>query len=322
MITPPPRPQVAPLFTLAGSKRKAAPAIFPFFPKKIRAYVEPFAGSAAMLCYLVNNHPAWAESSQDAGHYPALGLFDGDQELWRIYDALCDAEDAERLLMEARRVVYDWRGQPEGYFASVRVWNTSPRPRSAALQLALRCHTFNGVWRQSGRTGLNVPPNSRLDGARLPSQTTIEAWNALLDGARLCSPEYRLFTAGVWDVSKYSGFDDGSDLVVALESLNRSTKDWDGEFVVYLDPPYVGKFSGYIPGGFSAESQMRTLEFARELHERGYFVAWSNSNCAASRELLRKHWPQARVETITVQRSVAADKLARVDAPELLALSS
>lgn len=314
-MPPSSRFDLAPLFTLAGSKRKAAPAIFPFFPKKICAYVEPFAGSAAMLCYLVNNHPSWTARTPDAS-YPALGLFDGDVELWRIYEALRDSDDADRLLLDARRVVYDWRGQPEGYFASVRDWNTAPRPRPTGLQLALRCHTFNGVWRQSGRTGLNVPPNSRLDGARLPSQLTIEAWTHML-------AESQAFSAGTWDVSRYgSEFEAESELDHALEALGVPKDDDGAEFVVYLDPPYVGKFSGYLPGGFSTDSQIRTLKFARDLHERGYFVAWSNSNCAAARELLRTHWPEARVETITVQRSVAADKLARIDASELLALSN
>lgn len=269
-----------------------------------------------MLCHLVANHPSWGLLETQQATFPAVALFDGDRDLDQIYWALLSAEDAERMLLDARRVVAEWRGQPEGYLASVREWNTTPRPRNAGLQLALRCHTYNGVWRNSGRTGLNVPPNTRLDGRRMPSELNVADWVKLFENSDA--------HIGHWNVSEYVGLSNDCPMIHALNSMKQEQlhAEADAEVVVYLDPPYVGKFVGYLPGGFTAADQVRTLQFARDLSEAGYFVAWSNANCAPARELLRQHWPEARVETITVQRTVAADKLARIEASELLALSS
>lgn len=334
-LPPPERAPLRPLFTLAGSKRSAAPALAEKFPKEIHSWIEPFAGSAAMLCYMATHHPSWTSPLIRDGEpvYPSVGLFDGDPDLWGLYATLFDRRTAEALLIEARKIVAGWDESPPAYIASVREWNTSLRPRNPALQLALRTHTFNGVWRNSKRTGLNVPPANRLDGVRLPTTVDVNAWVDLIRASSA-------FYVGTWDVAKYDGTPDSC---IPLEAYPMSLDQWpysgravdslkfacaraqtnirgsNSRSVIYLDPPYVGKFVGYLPNGFNEDAQIRTLRFARDLAQAGHFVAWSNSNCAEARELVRAHWPEAQVDQVVVPRSVAADRLARVDAPELLA---
>jgi DNA adenine methylase len=93
--------------------------------------------------------------------------------------------------------------------------------------------------------------------------------------------------------------------------------------VVYCDPPYADQtdmdtFSEYSSAGFGWSDQVRLANKARELAERGISVAISNHDTDPTRSL----YLGAKLHSLSVRRSIAADSTARGRAQELVAIFS
>lgn len=299
------------LFPFAGSKRAIASEIVARFPESCTDYVEPFGGGLSVF------------GAIDTGDGARVMLADGDTALVGLWRAVADAPDeVGHLTNDLARALED---DPLSYYKlrdrfnslthgidDLAVLRECSKPATAALQLVLRCNTFNGLWRRSARSGMNVPPTENLGVSRLPGLDRIRAWSDVL---RKCALR-------PWNISHVADFWEGKrgvrDEVSDFAQLTRPPR----KTLVYFDPPYINKFSGYLVGGFPTDYQIRLLQFANVLTMRGVHVMWSNSNTPEARALLREHWPAAKIERLEVTRTIAADKLSRAVEKELLACSS
>lgn len=91
--------------------------------------------------------------------------------------------------------------------------------------------------------------------------------------------------------------------------------------VVYCDPPYVplsetASFTAYVKDGFDLNDQSRLAETAKQVSEQSQGVLISNHDTAFTREIYKG----ARLETINVQRNIAAKGSSRQKVGELLAI--
>ena len=91
--------------------------------------------------------------------------------------------------------------------------------------------------------------------------------------------------------------------------------------IVYCDPPYVplsetASFTAYATGGFDFNDQIRLATIAQQTAEQTKGVLISNHDT----EFTRKIYQGARIETIDVQRNIAANGSSRQKVGELLAI--
>ena len=91
--------------------------------------------------------------------------------------------------------------------------------------------------------------------------------------------------------------------------------------LIYCDPPYVplsetASFTAYAQNGFNAEDQRRLAAAAERAAQQSQGVLISNHDTPFTRELYRN----ARLETIEVQRNIAAKGSSRQKVGEILAV--
>ena len=91
--------------------------------------------------------------------------------------------------------------------------------------------------------------------------------------------------------------------------------------LIYCDPPYVplsetASFTAYAQNGFNADDQRRLAAFAERAAKQSQGVLISNHDTPFTRELYRN----ARLETIEVQRNIAAKGSSRQKVGEILAV--
>ena len=100
-------------------------------------------------------------------------------------------------------------------------------------------------------------------------------------------------------------------------ALNQARAD----DIVYCDPPYVplsetASFTAYAKGGFDLDDQSRLAQAAQKVSEQSLGVLISNHDTTFTRSIYQK----ARLETVMVQRNIAAKGSSRQRVGELLAI--
>lgn len=205
--------QVPNLVQYQGSKRKLAPQILPYMPRRSARMVEPFCGMASMTLAAAQNDMA--------GEY---WLNDLNKDVAGILRAAID--EPERLIAEYRRVwmeQFDWAdGHVEHYLHVRAEYNAGNADDGMFLYLVAR--VAKGAIRYSAN-GMNQYVDRRRHGTRPDTMAkNITTVHALLHGqARVTSMDYK-------DVLAQCGEGD----------------------IVYMDPPYQGtsgkKDSRYIAG--------------------------------------------------------------------------
>ena len=91
--------------------------------------------------------------------------------------------------------------------------------------------------------------------------------------------------------------------------------------VVYCDPPYAplsptASFTSYAKDAFGEQEQRRLASVAEEISDKGAFVLLSNHDTIFTREIYVK----AQLQTIDVQRNIAAKGSSRLKVGEILAV--
>ncbi len=201
-------------------------------------------------------HEPFCGSAAVAAHYlgkvPCV-LSDRNERLMAMYRGVRD--DPDTVIAELRRWPYD----AETFRAVRDNFNclTPGEPfidsTTAAWFIYLNRTCFNGLYRTNRKGEFNVP-FGRYTNPTICDEETIRAWHEMLRGAAL--------RARPWEKS--------------IELASR------GDFV-FLDPPYLGTFTGYQAGGFSTEEQARLVRGLESLDIRG--VRWMLTNSAAARGL-------------------------------------
>lgn len=160
----------------------------------------------------------------------------------------------------------------------------------SALFIYLNRHAFNGLCRYNSKGAFNVP--------------------------------FGRYVAPYFPETEMLGFIEKSHRIELMcgdfqTALNQAGSD----DVVYCDPPYVplsetASFTAYAKGGFNLDDQQRLAETAKHVSEHAQGVLISNHDTAFTRALYR----DARLETIEVQRNIAAKGSSRQKVGELLAI--
>lgn len=198
-----------PLFMWAGGKRRLLPAYRPLLPARPAAYVEPFAGSAALFADVALRWP---------GVPAALG--DSNAELVSLYRMVRDAPEA--LVAHCAALEAEWMPKSAAqrkdfyYVLRRRYWSLKDGEEATALLYFLMRTGFNGIWQtcreSQGRYGTPVGLANQRD--RVFDPDVVRAWSRALAGADIAARDWR---------------------ETPLEA---------GAFL-FCDPPYRGSFADY-----------------------------------------------------------------------------
>lgn len=160
----------------------------------------------------------------------------------------------------------------------------------SALFVYLNRHAFNGLCRYNRKGEFNVPFGRYL--APYFPETEMKCFIAKADRIELMCGDFQ------------------SALSMA-----------GGDGVVYCDPPYVplsetASFTAYAKNGFDLDDQIRLAKIANKASFESQAVLISNHDTVFTRKI----YSDARLETLVVQRNIAAKSESRKKVRELLAI--
>lgn len=214
-------------------------------------------------------------------------LSDVNKELMNVYTVVRD--DVERLI-DALHENYE---NTRECFNTVRARNfrEGSHIHMAADYIYINKTCFNGLFRVNKAGQFNVP-FGKYTNPTICDTDNLRACSAALQGVKLCSVPYNIATSDMRE----------------------------GDFC-YFDPPYepvskTSNFTGYQPGSFTTEDQLRLSKVALALKQRGVFVLLSNSSASIIYQLYPK--PDWTIREIQAKRNINCDVDKRGNVTELL----
>ena len=174
--------KLKPLFRYVGGKSTVI-RYYPETPTEINSYSEPFLGSAAMLCHLVNRHATLGE----------LYLNDLDYNVYSVYKFIQNNNVSE-ILSEIRRLELNQRPNKQSYKLALADFNNNVRKHPLVFLWLLR-NSFGGCFRY-GKTdgklimGIGHVLKNQWDLGQL------SAWHHLLQRAQVTNLDYKKVSLG------------------------------------------------------------------------------------------------------------------------------
>ena len=222
-----------------------------------------------------------------------------DFEAYLLNDTNPDLIGLFRILKEEKQQFIDYarsffstENNQETRFYELRERFNSSQESSerSALFVYLNRHAFNGLCRYNSKGMFNVP-FGRYKSPYFPET------------------EMLAFIEKAYRIELMCG-----DFQAALAMA-------DDDDVVYCDPPYVplnetASFTAYAQNGFDLEDQSCLAEIAKQTAKQSQGVLISNHDTAFTRKI----YQDARIETIDVQKNIAAKGSSRQKVGELLAV--
>ena len=283
MATPSVKPK--PFLKWAGGKSRLSSIIKSYFPsdKEFNKYYEPFLGSGAV----------YFEISPQKGQLNDLNKF--------LIGAYTDIRDSvEPLIAELNKIDREYHSlqtlekKAKYYYEKREEYNADEILciRKSALFIFLNKAGFNGMYRENSSGKYNIP-FGKHDKCLICDKNNLRAVSRDLKEIVLTALDYK-------------------DAV-------KSAKKGD---LIYFDPPYfpvseTASFTTYQKGGFNDDEQAKLCDIAKELVERGCFVAISNSDCPKSRALYKN----MNISEIKVRRIINSNSRKRGEVTEILATS-
>jgi DNA adenine methylase len=267
-----------PIVKWAGGKRRLLPALVAHVPRRMRTYVEPFAGGAALFFHL---------ATSTSHVFERAVLADRNPELVALYRAV--KADVEAVI--AALSVLKARPDRRELFYSLREADTQRMTDvdRAARFVFLNRTGYNGLWRVNSRGVFNVPYGRYKD-------------PKIVDADRLRAAARALARAELL----HADFGD------ALRDLHRS------DFVYFDPPyvpvSKTAAFTAYAREGFGPREQERLASVMRELKKRGVRALLSNAGTESARELYKGF----RVEEVRAPRAINSVASKRGEVGELL----
>ena len=243
-----------PVLKWPGGKRRLVKQIVYHFPQeKVRCYWEPFFGGGAVF------FSARCDSQ-------AAVLSDMNERLMNTYIAIRDClPEVEEYL----RAHVDAHSQEHYYLCRDDYNKRVTKTESAAALLYLNRAGYNGVYRENGSGGMNVPwghtESVSIDWENLKRVSRVLAREQI----ELCVGDYGLTDPGEGDV-------------------------------VYCDPPYHETFTQYHAGSFSEDDQTALRDAAVRWMGLGATVLISNSDTEFIRSIYKDGFEMHPVYSSTV----------------------
>lgn len=228
------------LYRWCGSKARIMPELMAHLDKgtKYRRWVEPFLGGGSVALEAMRRGLAQEYVLGDS----LCPIVDTWQQLQR---------DPEWLVAELRQFAALPFEQQRGQFEDQRAaYAGCFRDRRARRFMILQVCSFNGLWRESKKSGYNVPFGLETkSGKRSSPHLNFEA---LAEAAKLLrANQVRVLLADFAETIAEAGEGD----------------------LVYADPPYLGTHSAYSSAGFGLEEHERLALTLSEAKKRGA-VCW------------------------------------------------
>lgn len=257
-------------------------------------------GKAKLVPFILSNFPsqprkrliepfAGSAALSLAVDFDAYLLNDSNIDLINLYRIL--KQEKQGFIAYARSFFTPENNQENRFYALREQFNQSQDiAERSALFVYLNRHAFNGLCRYNSKGGFNVP--------------------------------FGRYAAPYFPEAEMLGFIQKSDRIELLCGDFQTALDWaNDDDVVYCDPPYVplsetASFTTYAKGGFDLDDQSRLAQVAKQVSEQSQGVLISNHDTAFTRQIYK----DARLETVAVQRNIAAKGSSRQKVGELLAI--
>lgn len=240
-------PLVKPVVKWVGGKQQLLNELIPLLPARFTTYCEPFMGGGALLFAL---RPSKAIVN-DLNH-----------ELMMVYQTIRD--DVDSLIADLSK----HQNTPD-YFYAVRdldrdkdAYSKLTNVQKASRLLYLNKTCYNGLFRVNSAGEFNAPYGYYTN-PNIVNEPVLKAVSSYFNTA---------------------------DITFNSKDFEEVLDDLKGNAFVYLDPPYdpvsdTARFTGYNPGGFNKNEQIRLKECCDRLDRRGIKFMLSNSATAFIKDL-------------------------------------
>lgn len=213
-------------------------------------------------------------------------LSDCNEELMMAWRVIQSAPLALMQNLDSLLRAVEQQGMESYYYILRHAVYEKPINRAARF-LFLNKTGFNGLYRVNKRGEFNVP-YGKYKNPRIYDEENIQLCHEALRDAELHTASF-------------------SDMVL------RAKK---GDFA-YLDPPYDGTFSNYIPGGWVSKNQILLKKVCDLLDQAGVKFMLSNSD----NEFVRGLYSNYRMIEMQNRRNIACKSESRAAKGELLVLN-
>lgn len=247
--------EAKPILKWAGGKGQLLTEIrkyYPFSDGKIKKYVEPFIGGAAVLLDILNNY-----------QLDLVYISDINSELINTYKVVRD--NVEKLIQLLSKMQQEYiplsDEERKEYYLSKReafnqvkiLGNEKSDIEKAALMIFLNRTCFNGLYRVNKKGLFNVPIGSYKN-PTICDENNLKAVSKKLQNVIIVCGDYKK----------------------SLEFIDENT-------FVYIDPPYrplttTSNFTSYTEEDFNDDKQIELANFVKELDKVGAKVVVSNSD--------------------------------------------
>ena len=286
-----------PFLKWAGGKTQLIGEIEKVLPLDITkskfTYIEPFAGSGAILFWMLNNFPNLEKAVINDINEDLINTYkiiaSKPKELVSIlqifqneYHNLDTQQDEKLLYYQQKRQLYNLR-------------NTE-KSTQAALFIFLNRTCFNGLYRVNKSNGYNVPIGSYKKPMICDEQNIFAVSNALQKVEIICGD---------------------------YENTISQAKD---KTLFYFDPPYkplsaTSSFNSYARDEFNDEEQIRLKDFCKKLDVIGYDWILSNSDVKGKNpddHFFDDLYSEFSILRVKAKRSINANPEKRGELNELL----
>ena len=274
------------LYRWAGSKARILPELMAHLDKgaKYRRWVEPFLGGGSVALEAMRRGLAREYVLGDSLH----PIVDTWQQLQRD-PAWLVAELRQFAALPFEQLQERYRNEAK------RHWSFSGhKDREACRFLILQACSFNGLWRESAKSGYNVPFGLETKkGKRSAPHLNFEA---MIEAAEL------LRTNQV--------------RVICADFAETIAEAGEGD-LVYADPPYLGTHSAYSPVGFNFAAHNKLARLLAEAKKRGAVCWVSGSSSEDTRTTYCEIWGGTAYE-LSARRSIGCKVASRGAKTELL----
>ncbi len=236
-----------PFLKWAGGKGQLLGVIGENLPAAFNTYIEPFAGSGAVMFDILNR--------RNVGH---VIINDINADLVNTYIVIRDnCEELIEVLtgLQERYLAADEENRGICFYEIRDLYNQRDAGNilQAGYFIFLNRTCFNGLYRVNARNLFNVP-HGKYRNPKICDAENLRAVSEALRDVDVRNADYELLR---------------NDVV-------------EGCFV-YLDPPYkpisdTSAFTSYIAGGFGDDEQIRLKHFCDFINEQGAFFMLSNSD--------------------------------------------
>lgn len=272
------------LYRWAGSKNRILPELMAHLDKdtKYRRWVEPFLGGGSVALEAMRRELAQEYVLGDS----LCPIVDTWQQLQR---------DPAWLVAELRQFAALPFEQQRGHFVNAAYGTRSGlRVIEARRFMILQACSFNGLWRESAKSGYNVPFGLETKkGKRSAPHLNFEA---MAEAAELlCANQVRVLCADFAETIAEAGEGD----------------------LVYADPPYMGTHSAYSSAGFNFAAHNKLARLLADAKKRGAICWVSGSASEDTRTTYCEIWGGTAYE-LSARRSIGCKVASRGTKTELL----